>query len=56
MAKCIDKIKYQQIRDAGFTDREIAFFDLVSKSEDEICTFLPKHFFNTYFIEALNGA
>lgn len=49
------QIKHQQIRDAGFTDSEITYFDLMSQSEEEICTFLSKHYFNAHVIETLNG-
>ncbi|SLN52500.1 hypothetical protein ROA7450_02639 [Roseovarius albus] len=38
-----DALKHQQIRDAGFTDTEIAMFGLMDKSEDEICSYLSTH-------------
>lgn len=49
-----DALKYQQIRDAGFNDREITFFDLMSKSEDEICTFLAAHFYKYQIRNTVN--
>ncbi|SLN52484.1 hypothetical protein ROA7450_02637 [Roseovarius albus] len=48
-------LKHQQIRDAGFNDKEISFLDLMSKSEDEICTYLPAYFFRCNFRETLNS-
>lgn len=36
-------LKYQQMRDYGFNDREIRYFDLVNKSDDEICTYMPAY-------------
>lgn len=56
MRKLKDAIRYQQIRDAGFTDGEISFFDLMAKSESEICAFMPIHFFQTQLLDRLNGA
>lgn len=51
-----DALKYQQIRDAGFDDKEIAFFDLMSKPEDEICSYLPSFFYHSHILHTVNGA
>ncbi|SLN52505.1 hypothetical protein ROA7450_02640 [Roseovarius albus] len=51
-----DALKYQQIRDAGFDDKEITFFDLMGKPEDEICSYLPSFFYHSNILHTVNGA
>ncbi|SLN52471.1 hypothetical protein ROA7450_02635 [Roseovarius albus] len=50
-----DALKYQQIRDYGFNDREIPFYGLMSKSEEEICTYLPAHVYKHHVRNTVNS-
>ncbi|SLN52492.1 hypothetical protein ROA7450_02638 [Roseovarius albus] len=51
-----DALKYQQIRDFGFNEKEISFLDLMSKPEEEICTFLPIFYQRSNLLETVNSA